>query len=60
MENEICDLRMQTELHRFDYVAKLNQNNCYKKFLLTKVCSPSLPSLPPNAPLPLCSSRVSC
>jgi hypothetical protein len=38
LENEICDLRMQTELHRFDYVAKLNQNNCYKKFLLTKVC----------------------
>lgn len=36
-ENELCDIRSEFELQRFDYVAKLNQNNCQKKYILTKV-----------------------
>lgn len=36
-ENELCDIRLEFELQRFDYVAKLNQNNCQKKYILTKV-----------------------
>lgn len=36
-EQEICNLRMEYELNRYDYVVKLNQNNCHKKYLLTKV-----------------------
>ena len=55
LENEICQLRMEMELHRFDYVAKLNQNNCYKKFLLTKV-QHLYPLPPPHPTRPLCNS----
>lgn len=35
---EMCDLRSEFELARFDLVAKLNKENCKKKFVLTKVC----------------------
>lgn len=35
---ELCDLRMESELARFDLVEKLNICNCSKKWLLSKVC----------------------
>ena len=34
---ELCDLRMESELARFDLVEKLNVSNCSKKWLLSKV-----------------------
>lgn len=34
---ELCDLRMESELARFDLVEKLNLCNCSKKWLLSKV-----------------------
>jgi len=35
--NEMCELRVQCELTRFDLVARLNRENCKKKYILTKV-----------------------
>jgi hypothetical protein len=35
--SELCDLRMESELARFDLVEKLNMCNCSKKWLLSKV-----------------------
>lgn len=37
LSQEMCDLRSEFELARFDLVAKLNRENCKKKFILTKV-----------------------
>jgi hypothetical protein len=36
VESEMCQIKMDCELSRFDLVAKLNQGNCQKKYLLTK------------------------
>jgi hypothetical protein len=38
LTNEMCELRSEFELARFDLVAKLNKENCKKKLVLTKVC----------------------
>lgn len=35
--SELCDLRMESELARYDLVEKLNICNCSKKWLLSKV-----------------------
>jgi hypothetical protein len=60
-ENDLCNLRMNYELQRFDYVSQLNQNDCLKKFLLTKVTDPSLLLLLTHHTWSLVDrSRVSC
>ena len=46
LTNEMCNLRSEFELARFDLVVKLNKENCKKKYILSKVWNGPGPAVP--------------